>query len=103
MGAEGAGVLVCCGKRVWLQLLSLESLWTGSVGSDACMVDDGDNSLMSVIGVYLPCLDLGVVCYQEHMKELERIVIESMVAWPSYSVSKTCKECCCRRCWKDVS
>ena len=27
-----------------------------------CMMYDGENSLMSVIGVYLPCLELGVDC-----------------------------------------
>ena len=38
-----------------------------------CTVDDGENLLMSVIGVYLPCLDLlGVDRYREHMKKLER-------------------------------
>ena len=45
-------------------------------------VDDGGNSLMSVIGVYLPCLDLGVDCYREHMKELERVVCESQFLGP---------------------
>ena len=46
------------------------------------MVDDGENSLLSVIGVYLPCLDLGVDCYREHMKELERVVSESRLLGP---------------------
>ena len=47
-----------------------------------CMVDDGENSLMSVIGVYLPCLDQGVDCYREHMKELERVISESRILGP---------------------
>ena len=45
-------------------------------------MNDGENLLMSVIGVYLPCLDLGVDCYQEHMKELERVVSESRLLGP---------------------
>ena len=27
-------------------------------------IDDGDSSVMSVVGVYLPCLDQGVDCYR---------------------------------------
>ena len=27
--------------------------------------------MMSVIGVYLPCLNLGVDCYREHLTELK--------------------------------
>ena len=42
-------------------------------------VEDGDRSVMSVIGVYLPCLDLGLHCYQEHLIELERVV--SLFSW----------------------
>ena len=30
-------------------------------------MDDGDRSVMYVIGVYLPCLDQGVDCYSEHL------------------------------------
>lgn len=45
-------------------------------------MDDGDSSLMSVIGVYLPCLDLGVDCYREHLLELERVVSEARLLGP---------------------
>ena len=44
--------------------------------------DLGENSLLSVIAVYLPCLDLGVDCYREHMKELEKVVSESRLLGP---------------------
>jgi len=37
---------------------------------------------MSVIGLYLPCLDLGIDCYREHMKELERFISESCLLGP---------------------
>ncbi len=40
-------------------------------------VDDGNASLISVIAVYLPCLDQGFDCYREHVLELERLVTES--------------------------
>lgn len=30
-------------------------------------VDNGNASVMLVIGVYLPCLDQGVDCYREHL------------------------------------
>ena len=39
-------------------------------------MDDRDRSMMSVIGVYLPCLEQGVDSYREHLVELERIVCE---------------------------
>ena len=35
------------------------------------------NSLLSVVCVYLPCIDQGVDCYREHLVELERVVSES--------------------------
>ena len=37
---------------------------------------------MSVTGVYLPCLDLGVDCYREHLVELERVISESELQGP---------------------
>ena len=45
-------------------------------------VDDGDRSVMSVIGVYLPCLDQGLDCYKEHVIELERVISESELLGP---------------------
>ena len=41
------------------------------------LVNDGDRSVMSVIWVYLPCLDQGLDCYREHLVELEKVVSES--------------------------
>ena len=37
---------------------------------------------MLVIGVYLPCLNLGVDCYKEHIKELEKVISESQLLGP---------------------
>ena len=74
-----------------------------------CMVDDGENPLMSVIGAYLPCLDLGIDFYREHTKELERVISESWLLGPVTvlrdfnahlgvgNANKICKEYCCRR------
>ena len=47
-----------------------------------CTMDDRVDSLMSVIGVYLPCLDLGIDRHREHLKELERVVSESRLLGP---------------------
>ena len=40
-------------------------------------VDDGNSSLVSVIGVYMPCSDQGLECYRDHLIELERVISES--------------------------
>ena len=32
-------------------------------------VDDGDSSLVSIIGVYMPCSDQGLECYRDHLRE----------------------------------
>ena len=37
---------------------------------------------MSIIGVYLPCLDHRLDCYKEHLVELERVVSESELLGP---------------------
>ena len=34
-------------------------------------VNEGDRSVVSVIGVYMPCLDQGIDCFGQHMAELE--------------------------------
>ena len=39
-------------------------------------VRGSSENVMSVIGVYLPCLDLGIDCYREHLVELECVVSE---------------------------
>ena len=45
-------------------------------------MDDGDRSVVSVIGVYLPCLDQGVDCYREHLVEFEHVISESELHGP---------------------
>ena len=42
-------------------------------------MDNGDNSAVSVIGVYLPCLNQGLDCYREHLVELERVISDSQL------------------------
>ena len=37
---------------------------------------------MSIIGVYLPCLDQGLDCNKEYLVELERVVSESKLLGP---------------------
>ena len=45
-------------------------------------MNDGDGSVVSVIGVYLPYLDHGVDCYREHLVELERVFSKSELLGP---------------------
>ena len=45
-------------------------------------VDDGDRSLVSVIGAYIPCSDQGLECYRDHLIQLERVVSESSLLSP---------------------
>ena len=42
----------------------------------------GDRAVMSVIGVYLLCLDQGIDYYREQLIELERVVCESALLGP---------------------
>jgi len=39
--------------------------------------NEGSDSFLTVIGVYLLCLNLGIECYQEQLVELERVILES--------------------------
>ena len=41
-----------------------------------------EGEVMSVIGVYLPCLDQGLNCYGEHLTELERVITECEALGP---------------------
>ena len=74
--------LVFCGTGALerLQLVALHQ--TVSVHGIRFSVDDGDRSVMSIIGVYLPCLDQGLDCYRDHLVELERVVSESELLGP---------------------
>ena len=45
-------------------------------------MDDGERSVVSLIGVYLLCLDQGVDSYREHLVELERVISESQLQGP---------------------
>ena len=47
-------------------------------------IDDGDQSLVSVIGVYMPCLDQGLDAFVEHLLELERVISESKLLGPVF-------------------
>ena len=76
-----------CGDIGLLWHKSIAATPISGIGSDwicgVCFtVGDGDNSLMSVICVYPPCLDQGVDCYREHLQELERLISESQLLGP---------------------
>ena len=40
-------------------------------------LDDGDQSQLTVIGVYLPCSEKGMDTYQDHLVELKRVISDS--------------------------
>ena len=44
-----------------------------------CVLFDGARSVVSVIWVYLPCIDQGIDCYTNHLNELENIINESLL------------------------
>ena len=45
---------------------------------------DDDQTWISILGVYLPCLDLGVELYRDSLVELERVVLESQQWGPVF-------------------
>lgn len=47
------------------------------IGGVKFSVGNGDDTVVSVIGVYLPCLDQGVRDYRECLVQLEHVVCES--------------------------
>ena len=83
---EGDGDRGCGGVgMIWHN--SIAAIPISGINSDrVCGIrfkmNDDDQSLMSVIGVYLSCLDVGVDCYREHLAELERVISESRLPGP---------------------
>ena len=74
-GSRGFGdIYVCCGTRGWRLHESVASTLITSVV--LVSTRGSSENVMSVIGVYLPCLDLGIDCYREHLVELECVVSE---------------------------
>ena len=70
---------------MWHQSIAATPI--SSINSDRVIgirfsMDDGDRSVMTLTGVYLPCLDQGVDCYREHLVELERVISESELQGP---------------------
>ena len=67
-------------------------LWNKSVGATPVSGISSDRvggirialgeKMLSVIGVYLPCIDQGMDCFGEHLVELERVVSESELLGP---------------------
>ncbi len=73
-GGRGFGGV---GTRALLQHLSVSGINSDHICGIRFSVDDGNASLISVIAVYLSCLDQGIDCYREHVLEFERLVTES--------------------------
>ena len=43
---------------------------------------EGSDAWISVVGVYLPCVNMGMEFYRERLTELERVILESKVLGP---------------------
>ena len=71
-----------CGGVGLLWHRSLNAVPIAGIASDRiCGIrfrcGEGDRGLISIISVYMPCLDVGLDCYREHLIELERVISES--------------------------
>ena len=77
---ESDGGRVCDGiGLLWHESIEATPV-SGISPSRICAVRfsmDGDSSLVTVIGVYMPCSDQGLECYRDHLIELERVISES--------------------------
>ena len=65
----------------------LDATPIGDKGSDRmCRIrfqaDEGTKSVISLIGVYMPCLNLRMEYYQDQLVDLQRIVLESKALGP---------------------
>ena len=85
VGKEQTGVSPECGGMVAGRgFVEIRILWHSAwlpisrINSDRICgirvkINGDDNSLFSIVGVYLPCIDQGVDCYREHPVELYRV------------------------------
>ena len=62
-----------------IDAVSVEGITSDRLCAVRFSIHDGVESLITVIGVYLPCADQGMECYTNHLIELERIINESSV------------------------
>ena len=44
-------------------------------------VHNRNSSVVTIIGVYMPCIDKGMDCYQHHLLQLEKLISESSLVW----------------------
>ena len=71
--------------RLWWSGLSLDAFQISDIVSDrVCGVrfKRDEDSWLSIIGVYLPCADLGMDYYRETLIELERVISDSATHGP---------------------
>ena len=85
-------------QRVAEVLGDIRILWHKSIGATPVggissdricgirfSVDDGARLVMSIIGVYLPCLDQGLDCYKEHLVYRAGKSAASLSFWVQYN------------------
>ena len=60
----------------------VEGISSDRICAIRCVLDESATSVLTVMGVYLPCADLSIDCYSTHPLELERIICESqLLGW----------------------
>ena len=57
----------------------VERISSDQICAIRCSLDKSATTVLTVIGVYLPCLDQGIDCYSSHLLELEKIICESQL------------------------
>ena len=62
-----------CGTRT-LVALPVEGITSDCLCAARFSIDDGIRSIVTLIGVCLPCTDQGLDCYTDHLIELENII-----------------------------
>ena len=77
-GLGGIGV-------IWQRGLDISVVHATTSDRICCvrMTHQSSNSILSVIGVYLPCQDLGIDLYRNCLTELEQLVVESKRMGPT--------------------
>ena len=76
--------------QVYLLRKHLDTIQVQGVASDRICglqvkLSATDDSFLTILGVYMACLDQGIECYREHLVEVERLICELLKTWPCFS------------------
>ena len=58
--------------------LPVEGITSDHLCTACFSIDGGIGSIVTLIGVHLPCTDQGLDCYTDHLIELENIINKSL-------------------------